>query len=324
MPTISVVIPSYNRAHLLRRCVQSALNQTFAPAEIIIADDKSTDDTRALVQSWQAGEPRIRLVTLEVNSGPAAARNRGVAEARGEFVAFLDSDDTWDPDHLRSCIDFLQARPELDLVFGDLRRITEDGRVLHASFLLEHKRIDDYLVQADDHAGWYTFATPEAEALLQQYVVPIQTAVLRRDLALQFPFDPAIFGPEDYDFVLRLTRAGKRFGFVNAVHCDCYIHESNILSNGRSELRGSLEERKVWSKLLRDPTLSQDERRLVQQKLARLHLDEAYFYRRVRRWWDAIHAHCRSLRAAYSWPALRGLALSCLLPVLPAKSHVGS
>lgn len=95
MPEISVIIPSYNRAALLGRAIESVQAQNFEDLEILIIDDGSTDDTQNVVAELQRGDPRIRLVQHPQNRGEAAARNTGLREARGRFIAFLDSDDSW-------------------------------------------------------------------------------------------------------------------------------------------------------------------------------------------------------------------------------------
>ncbi len=95
MPEISVIIPSYNRAALLGRAVASVQAQNFKDIEILIVDDGSKDNTLEIVAELQRDEPRIRLVKHLKNRGEAAARNTGLREARGNFIAFLDSDDSW-------------------------------------------------------------------------------------------------------------------------------------------------------------------------------------------------------------------------------------
>lgn len=114
---ISCIIPTYNRAQLVGRAIKSALAQEFPPSEIIVIDDGSTDDTRAVVESFGA---KVRYIRQE-NSGVAVARNRGVAEAQGEWIAFLDSDDTWVKQHLSTMKWAMEATQGLSaLYFGDL------------------------------------------------------------------------------------------------------------------------------------------------------------------------------------------------------------
>ena len=94
---ISVVLPTYNRARCLSRSINSVLNQTFSNLELIIVDDGSTDNTRELVESFS--DPRIRYIYQE-NAGACAARNHGINEALGTYIAFQDSDDEWRKDKL--------------------------------------------------------------------------------------------------------------------------------------------------------------------------------------------------------------------------------
>jgi glycosyltransferase involved in cell wall biosynthesis len=95
---VSVVVPTYNRAELVARSVQSALHQTHEHLEVIVVDDASTDDTRSVLAA--IADPRLRVVRLESNEGQSRARNRGIGEAKGRYVAFLDSDDEWLPDKI--------------------------------------------------------------------------------------------------------------------------------------------------------------------------------------------------------------------------------
>jgi glycosyltransferase involved in cell wall biosynthesis len=104
---ISVVIPTYNRAGLLRKAVDSVLGQTFRDFELIVVDDGSTDETAGILSSYGG---RLRAIRQE-NKGPSAARNRGTGEARGELIAFLDSDDWWDPRKLEIQMGEMEKNP---------------------------------------------------------------------------------------------------------------------------------------------------------------------------------------------------------------------
>lgn len=99
---ISAIIPTYNRAKTIERCLDSVLRQTFQPYEIIIVDDFSKDDTVDKINQYK--DPRIKCIVLEKNSGTQVARNRGIVEAKGDWIAFLDSDDEWTESKLeRQC-----------------------------------------------------------------------------------------------------------------------------------------------------------------------------------------------------------------------------
>jgi glycosyltransferase involved in cell wall biosynthesis len=111
-PLVSVVIPVYNRGARLQPTVQSVLEQTLSSAEIeiIIVDDGSTDDTVAFLHKTYGDEPRVKIVT-QPNGGVARARNRGLEEARGEFIAYLDHDDFWLPHKIEQQLALSKASP---------------------------------------------------------------------------------------------------------------------------------------------------------------------------------------------------------------------
>ena len=104
-PRVSVIVPLYNKAAFVRRALDSIAAQTFADFETIVVDDGSTDGGERVVAEY--GDARFRLVSQR-NVGPGAARNRGISEAAGEFIAFLDADDEWLPDYLEECVRLLE------------------------------------------------------------------------------------------------------------------------------------------------------------------------------------------------------------------------
>ena len=106
VPLVSVIIPAYNREQTIGRAIRSVLNQTFQDFEIIVVDDGSTDGAKAVVDGF--GDPRIRYLHHERNRGAAAARNTGIRAARGEYLAFLDSDDEWLPEKTKLQIALLE------------------------------------------------------------------------------------------------------------------------------------------------------------------------------------------------------------------------
>lgn len=124
---ISVVIPTYNREETVRRAIMSVLNQTFRDIEVILVDDGSTDNTRAIVQ--KIVDSRIRYVYQD-NAGACVARNRGIELARGEYIAFHDSDDVWHEDKLEKQIRALLAS-KADLIFCKLVKYNADGTVAY-------------------------------------------------------------------------------------------------------------------------------------------------------------------------------------------------
>ena len=128
MPLVSVIIPTYNSAKFLSRAIESVLTQTYRNLELIIVDDVSTDDTLSVIRSFVQKDPRISHMIMDVNSGgPARPTNRGLAAAKGEFIAFLDHDDEWLPEKLQEQVAFLQAAShDVGAVVCDVDLLTVD------------------------------------------------------------------------------------------------------------------------------------------------------------------------------------------------------
>jgi teichuronic acid biosynthesis glycosyltransferase TuaG len=122
---VSIITPAYRAAATVERTIESVLAQTHGEWELLIADDCSPDDTRERVAAWTRRDPRIRLIALEKNGGPAAARNAALERAQGRWIAFLDSDDLWLPQKLERSLAHARAN-QAALVFTGFRRISHD------------------------------------------------------------------------------------------------------------------------------------------------------------------------------------------------------
>jgi teichuronic acid biosynthesis glycosyltransferase TuaG len=128
MPLVSIITPSWNVERLIGETISSVQAQTLADWELLIADDCSTDNTAAVIESYAAKDSRIRLIRQPRNGGPALARQAAIEQANGRFIAFLDSDDFWLPAKLERQIAFAREHCAA-LSFTAFRRINEDGSV---------------------------------------------------------------------------------------------------------------------------------------------------------------------------------------------------
>lgn len=193
-PLISVVIPAHDAETHLAETLASALAQRGRfELEVIVVDDGSRDATCALAESF----PGVRLIR-QANAGPSAARNRGIAAARGGLVAFLDADDLWTPDKLAVQLAVLDAHPRAALVFGDCRLFWDDGEA--ARTMLEEYRLTPAgggeTAQIDD---------PYPSLLTCNYVAT-SSALVRKDALLATGgFDESMRLVEDLDLWLRLA-----------------------------------------------------------------------------------------------------------------------
>ena len=126
---VSIITPAYRAASTIGETIQSVLDQTYPHWEMLIADDCSPDDTRAVVTEWSARDARIKLIAMPQNGGPAAARNGAIAAATGRWLAFLDADDLWLPEKLERQL-AVHRRADAKLSFTAFRRIPADGAAI--------------------------------------------------------------------------------------------------------------------------------------------------------------------------------------------------
>lgn len=224
-PDISVVIPSYQSAAWLPAAIASVRAQSVPVREIIVVDDGSRDDTPAVA----ARIPDIVYLRQD-NAGPAAARNSGIARARGAWVAFLDADDTWTQDRLEDQLATLARHPELVLVASDMCEVLPDGSVLTPSVLAKHGLLSRFEVL--DGAP----LPMAARRLLEKNFVPTGTVLVRRDaLAAAGGFPTHIRWGEDLALWTRIAAEGA-ITCLPKVHMLRLQHGANATAATRAML----------------------------------------------------------------------------------------
>jgi len=180
---VSVIIPTYNRADLLKEAIDSVLEQTWREFEVIVVDDGSTDATGDAVRPYGG---RVRYVYKE-NGGPSSARNVGIREAKGTYVAFLDSDDLWEPEKLKVQMGFMLEHPEVKLTCTDSSLIGSGGK--------RERRLSRDLV-----GNLFPL-------LYSNSFVRTSTVVMARECFQEIGyFDERYRSAEDYDLWLRVAR----------------------------------------------------------------------------------------------------------------------
>ncbi|MHC5108678.1 MAG: glycosyltransferase family A protein [Planctomycetota bacterium] len=214
-PTVSVVVPVYNRAALLPRAFRSVLAQTVEDWELIVVDDGSVDDTPEMVRHWDSEfEGRLRYVR-QYNSGSSAARNQGIELARGRFIAFLDSDDEYYPDKLERQLSLFTRRPELGMVYSDFSAMDESGKMIERAF--DNNCSMARMVPAVEVApGMYVCRGSLFAVLIRQYFIATIVGMVRRDVlgrSLRFAEDQ--WYAEEWLFYLEVARRCA-CGFIDA------------------------------------------------------------------------------------------------------------
>ena len=183
-PLVSIVIPTYNRKHIISRAIDSVLNQTYDHFEILVVDDGSTDGTSEFLKNRY--KKTIRVIFQE-NQGASAARNKGIESARGKFVAFLDSDDQWLHTKLETQISFLEENPSVALLCARTYRADNPSKV--NTYLSE-------AITGDLFSTLYTHS-----------FVSTPTVVVKKEVLEQVGgFDTRYVSAEDFDLWLKITR----------------------------------------------------------------------------------------------------------------------
>lgn len=201
--TVSIILPAYNRADRLPEAINSILVQSFRDFELIVVDDASSEDLEAVVCSM--GDPRIRYIRHTVNGGASAARNTGVSEARGEFIAFHDSDDLWLPGKLERQLEQLRKLPpEVGVVCGG---VIIYGRDIGGRFGPGLVSFEPPLSE-----GQLSIDEDQEARILQRNRIHLATSLFRRDC---YPgnewFDERLRANVDWDFSIRLAARTKIF-----------------------------------------------------------------------------------------------------------------
>ena len=238
-PLVSVIIPTFNRGYCLEESIRSVLEQSFIDFELVVVDDGSTDNTSELVRRF----PAVKLIRLEEkNRGVSFARNRGVVEAQGDWVGFLDSDDLWEQGKLATQVKWIERHPDLQIVYTDEIWIRNGVRV---NPMNKHRKYSGDI---------FRYCLPLC------IVSPSSVLLRAKVLSEVGGFDESMPVCEDYDLWLRVA---KRYPFH-------FIEEKLIVKRGGHEDQLS---RKYWGmdrwrvyaleKLLKENRLDEEQRDLV-------------------------------------------------------------
>ena len=277
---VSVIIPAWNAEAYLAETIESALAQTRPPAEIIVVDDGSEDGTLAVAERYA---PRVRAIR-KANGGPASARNEAIRNASGDYLAFLDCDDLWVPDKLAEQVAFLDAHPEVGLVYGQALMFRQQGadRVFGQRF-------------------GFTEA-PSFRLLLYGDFIPNSTVVIRRrcyEAVGPLNERRELIAVEDYEYWMRIARRFPIAGISRPL-AHYRLREGNLMGDGADIDKGvrlSIEalreiERlhpEIWDELGEDRELL----------FARLHVRAGFAWKQRRAWPQVA----RQFREALRWRA---------------------
>lgn len=321
----SVVVPAYNAAGTIAATLRSLLEQTVPAFEIIVVDDGSRDRTGEVVAEF--GD-RVRLIS-QANSGVSVTRNRGVAEARGDWVAFCDADDLWHPEKLQVVTAVLELAPPVDLVFHDFWTIIDDrlvdSRATHSPDTLfplfrEVKTSIPQILPQRGSVRTASTAFPVVDTwtghafrwlMLGNFLMPSTVAVRRAAFVQVGGFDPEFRHAEDTEFFLRFSKSAA-FLWVDAALTGYRRAAGSLLTSNMfpTTLNGT---RAVVKHCVEDAAVYRHDRQWVGRAVARRFSRLAYFcltelrVREAREYaWTAIRYDWTNRRA---WSVAFGAAL---------------
>ncbi|MBT0585679.1 glycosyltransferase family 2 protein [Alteromonas oceanisediminis] len=231
-PLISVIMPAFNAENTIEKAIGSVMAQN-AQLELFVVDDASTDNTVSVVQALAEKDNRITLLHNQRSKGPSGARNSGLLSARGEYLAFLDADDTWYDNHLSTALGVFANSPDADVLLLNF----DIYDVVQAQFVGTWFEKKQTLFGAwDDASSTRPAALNAAETLFTNSFLHLQAVVLKT------PSDPVLFDEtltraEDRDFFIRLfqVRAYNLY-LCNTVTGTYFLHESSLTSKTHDSL----------------------------------------------------------------------------------------
>ncbi|PQV62865.1 Glycosyltransferase involved in cell wall bisynthesis [Abditibacterium utsteinense] len=241
--SISVVVPVYNRGARIQKTLDSVLQQTLAPVEILVIDDGSSDESAAWIENHYRGEKTLRVIRQE-NQGVAAARNRGLQEARGQYIAFLDHDDVWRPDKLKRQLEVALRHPDAAVIYSLWRDVDGNAMPLPDEYWNTH--FHNWTPRTGSVYDWVC----GMPCPIVSMSVPLLKTQTLRDIG---GFEPATVPCDDWDLWLRLSRE-NRFEMVPEKLVD-YVHhgeqQSSDLVSIHAGMRRTLA--RQWPFVLRYP-----------------------------------------------------------------------
>lgn len=227
MDKVSVIIPTYNCLSYLPKSIGSILEQDHDDFEIILVDDNSCDGTGEFLQKWRQAEPRIRVITTS-GVGASQARNLGIEQANGKYIAFLDADDFWCKNKLSTQVQLHKQHPELALSFTNYNHLTEDYDVIVDCFR--------YWAQFQGRDDDYIVLDKPLDFILANNIIGTSTVMIRASfLDKSHLFDPTLTYCEDWELWLRLCESHP-IAAINSIQTGYLMRPGSITKTDSKRL----------------------------------------------------------------------------------------
>lgn len=307
MPTVSVIIPAYNAENYILETIESILTQSYKDFEIIVVDDKSTDNTKNIVM--QIASDKIRYFCLDENhSGPSRPRNIGIKLALGKYIAFCDSDDLYTPNRLKSAVNFLESNGDLGMIFTDEQQFDDKtgkelGNFLHGYNLfhsLSKKKINEnlYIIKSEDAFNCLFY---------ENYILTCGVTCRRSIFTKIGYFDESLTNGDDRDMWFRITRKFS-IGFIDDIGFRYRVREGSISGRG-PEL--AVNRSKVIQKQINEGLPLRLQNR-CRQIIAANTYGIGYYYQKEGKMSDARKYYIDSIKKKINLLAIKGLFITFL------------
>jgi len=296
-PLISVVVPTFNYAHLIPQALESLQKQTYENWECVVVDDGSTDNTAEVVATYALKDSRIRYVKQE-NSKQAAARNTGIQNSTGEYFQFLDSDDLIEPAKLDHQVNYLESHPEVDIVYSNARYF----RTENMNERLHSRRYSVW----DDGEPWIVGVSGHGHNVLRPLlcnnITVVNSPLIRRSVVESVGlFNIALTPVEDWDYWIRCAAKGLNFAYDDCEQSRALVraHPLSASLDGRRMLRATVAMRKNLAALPLTAQLQDLNRQLLAEAEGLLGIEEVINGRMRLGIYQICKAACMDRRPRY-------------------------
>jgi glycosyltransferase involved in cell wall biosynthesis len=252
-PLVSIIIPVYNATRYIPETLNCLRAQTFRDFEVVLTND-GDPDTENLERALEPYRNEIRYLKSGKKDSAAGSRNNGIRSSSARYIAFLDSDDLWEPEYLRTHVDFLEKNPSFDLVHSNA--------VIFGTTSWTGRTINDVSLAPSE--------TTLREVVSTERIVYIGATVRRESLVRAGLFDPEVLGGEDWDVWMRLLRNGGRAWYTGLRLCQYRLHDSNMGTRKVESIKNHIG---VYRKHLGLPGLSSEQRGWFESAMQKMQAD---------------------------------------------------
>lgn len=306
IPKISVIIPAYNAEKFISKAIESIVNQQAADSvEVLVIDDASKDSTAAVVAELAIEYPQVKLLSNERCKGPSGARNTGIINATGEFIAFLDADDLWLENHLQEGIAVLTANPTIDVLLFNFDIIDFESRKVLGNWF-DERSFSRTLTTEQLPGDVYQIKDDMFCALINESFMHLQAMFVRSATLQKQLFNEQVMRAEDRDFAIRLAiEKHAVFAFKNTITGIYYRHASSLTSQSTENSLATVKDHIfLFESYIHNYQLNTIQKKDAKKTLLQRHISAVYFYRVMNDLESAISVLKSSFRYGFHYNQL--------------------